>query len=129
MSEMLVAATLIMANKIIDTSTFQELWEEIKILDVLKFAHEKGMEEGKKEGKREGKKEGKREGRLENAREMVLKVLKISIGVVPGYITDEVMSVSRLDILKSLLEQAVICKKIEDFEKMLKLANRVRSEK
>ncbi|MCP4105002.1 MAG: hypothetical protein GY749_05630 [Desulfobacteraceae bacterium] len=61
---------------------------------------------------------------------MVLKVLKVSIGVVPGYITDEVMSVSRLDILKSLLEQAVTCKKIEDFEKMLKLANReVRSEK
>ncbi len=112
MSDMLVAATLIMANKIIDTSTFQELWEEIKMLDVLKFAHEKGMEEGKMEGT------------LETAREMLLKVLKVSIGVVPGYITDEVTSISRLDILKSLVEQAVTCKKIEDFEKMLKLANR-----
>ncbi|MCP4351132.1 MAG: hypothetical protein GY795_37180, partial [Desulfobacterales bacterium] len=45
---LLVAATLVMANKQIDTATFNELWEEIKMLDVLKFAHEKGMEEGKK---------------------------------------------------------------------------------
>ncbi|MCP4106196.1 MAG: hypothetical protein GY749_11765 [Desulfobacteraceae bacterium] len=137
---LLVAATLVMANKQIDTATFNELWEEIKMLDVLKFAHEKGMEEGKKEGKKEGKiegkkegkkegkiegrKEGRKEGRLESTREMVLKFLEESVGVVPAYIYDEVMSVSRPDILVRLVKQAMICKKIEDFEKMLKLANR-----
>ncbi len=137
---LLVAATLVMANKQIDTATFNELWEEIKMLDVLKFAHEKGREEGKKEGKEEGKKEGKKEGkeegkkegkkegrrdgRLENAREMVLKFLEESVGVVPAYIYDEVMSISRPDILVRLVKQAMICKKIEEFEKMLKLANR-----
>ncbi|MCP4353369.1 MAG: hypothetical protein GY795_48590 [Desulfobacterales bacterium] len=83
------------------------------MLDVLKFAHEKGMEEGK----------------LENAREMVLRFLEESVGIVPAYISDEVMSVSRPDILVRLVKQAMICKEIEDFEKMLKLANRMKSEK
>ncbi len=109
---LLVAATLVMANKQIDKSTFQELWEEIKMLDILKFAHEKGVEEGEEKG------------RLKNAREMVLKVLEVSVGIVPAYITDEVMTISRLDILKSLVGQAVKCKEIEDVEKMLELANR-----
>jgi len=97
-----------MANKQIDRPTFDELWKEIKMLDVLKFAHEKGREEG----------------RLETAREMILRFLEESVGLVPAYISDEVMSISRPDILVRLVKQAMICKGIEDFEKMLRLANR-----
>ncbi len=108
MPVLLVAATLIMANKQIDKSAFHELWEEIKMLDILKFAHEKGMEEGEKK----------------NAREMILKFLEESVGIVPAYIADEVMSVSRIDILKSLAGKAARCRELEEFEKMLKLANR-----
>jgi len=43
----LVAATLIMANRQIDKATFQELWEEMKTLNILRFAHEMGVEEGR----------------------------------------------------------------------------------
>ncbi|MCP4351091.1 MAG: hypothetical protein GY795_36970 [Desulfobacterales bacterium] len=39
-----------MANKQIDRSTFNELWEEIRMLNIIKFAHEKGREEGIIEG-------------------------------------------------------------------------------
>ncbi len=128
----LIAATLIMANKQIDKTDFQKLWEEIKMLDILKFAIEKGMEEGeekgkkegKKEGEKEGKKEGKKEGRIEAAREMVVEALWESVGIVPAYIAKQVMSVSMPDMLKELLRQAMRCKNIEDFEKMLELANR-----
>ncbi|MCP4353310.1 MAG: transposase [Desulfobacterales bacterium] len=117
MPVLLVAATLIMANKEIDRTTFQNLWEEIKMLKIFEYARE--MIEG------EAKEEGKEEGRLEMAREMVLKVLEESLdSIVPAYIADEVMSVSRLDILKGLVKQAVKCKEIDEFEKMLKLANR-----
>ena len=104
----LVAATLIMSNKQIDRATFNELWEEIKMLDVLKFAHEKGKEEGK----------------LETAREMILRFLEESVGVVPAYISDQIMSISRPDILVRLVKQSMICRKIEDFETMLQLATR-----
>jgi hypothetical protein len=108
----LIAATLIMANKVIDKSVFHELWEEVKMLDILKFAHEKGAEEGKKEG------------RLETAREMVIELLGDSVGIVPAYIADEVTAISRPDILKRLVKQAVRCREISEFEKMLRLATR-----
>jgi hypothetical protein len=104
----LVAATLVMANKQIDRSFFNELWEEINMLNVLKFAHEKGLEEG----------------RLKTAREMVLRFLEESVGVVPAYLSDEIMSISRPDILIRLVKKAATCKEIEEFEKMLRLANR-----
>jgi hypothetical protein len=112
----LIAATLIMANKLIDKSAFHELWEEVKMLDILKFAHEKGVEEGEQRGEEKGI--------LKNAREMVMEALEESVGIVPGYIADRVMSVSRPDVLKGLLRQAVKCKEISEFEKMLKLATK-----
>jgi len=108
----LVAATLIMSNKQIDRATFNELWEEIKMLDVLKFAHEKGKEEGKEEG------------RVETSREMILRFLEESVGVVPAYISDQIMSISRPDILVRLVKQSMICRKIEEFETMLQIATR-----
>ncbi|KPA14453.1 hypothetical protein MHK_005344 [Candidatus Magnetomorum sp. HK-1] len=46
--ELLVAATLMMANKIIDKETFDELWREIKMFKVLEFAEEKGYDRGQK---------------------------------------------------------------------------------
>ncbi|MCP4352416.1 MAG: transposase [Desulfobacterales bacterium] len=107
-----VAATLIMANKEIDRLTFQKLWEEMKMLEIFEYARE--MIE----------KEVREEARVETTREMLLKVLEVSVGLVPAYIADEVMSISRPDILKSLVGQAVKCREIEDFEKLLKLANR-----
>jgi hypothetical protein len=109
----LIAATLIMANKLIDKAAF---YEEVKMLNILRFAHEKGIEDGKEQWKKEGI--------LENAREMVMEALEESVGIVPGYIADGVMSVSRPDVLKGLLRQAVKCKEIGEFEKMLKLATK-----
>ncbi len=61
---------------------------------------------------------------METAREMVLEVLGESVGIVPPYIADEVMSVSRPDILRGLLRQAVRCREIGEFEKMLRLARK-----
>ncbi len=61
---------------------------------------------------------------METASEMVLEVLGESVGIVPPYIADEVMSVSRPDILRGLLRQAVRCRDIGEFEKMLRLARK-----
>ncbi len=123
MPVLLVAATLIMANKEIDKLTFQKLWEEMKMLKIFEYAHEM-IEKDVREEVREEVREVREETKLENTREMILKVLEVSVGLVPPYITDEVMSISRPDILKSLVGQAVKCKEIEDVEKMLELANR-----
>ena len=55
---------------------------------------------------------------------MVIEAIEESLGIVPAYIAEQVRSVSMPDILKGLLRQAMRCKNIEDFEKMLELANR-----
>ena len=132
----LIAATLIMANKQIGEETFQELWEELKMLNILRFAHEKGMEEGvekgrkegveegRKEGVEKGRKEGMEKGRTEYAREMILEVIEDSLGVVPDYIVGRVRSVSQPDTLRGMLRQAMKCKKLGDFEKIVELATR-----
>ena len=128
----LIAATLIMANKQIGEETFQELWEELKMLNILRFAHEKGIEEGEEKGRKEGEEKGRKEGeekgrkegRIENAQKMVLEVIEDSLGVVPEYIARQVRSVSQPDTLKGLLKQAMKCKKFDDFEKMVELGTR-----
>ncbi|MDM8516510.1 hypothetical protein QUF76_09940, partial [Desulfobacterales bacterium HSG16] len=42
----LVVATLIMSNKLIDKELLNQLWGDIKMLDILEVAREKGFEEG-----------------------------------------------------------------------------------
>jgi len=58
-SKQLVAATLIMANKLIDKKRLKQLWEVIKMLDIIEIAREKGIEEGKILGIQEGIDKGK----------------------------------------------------------------------
>ncbi len=127
MPVLLLAATLIMSNRGIDRTTFQELWEEIKMLRIFEYASEMIRKEEKEKWEEIGEKKkkiGEKKGRLENAREMLMEALQESMGVVPAYLADEVMSVSRPDVLKGLLRQTFRCREIGEFEKMLKLATR-----
>jgi hypothetical protein len=43
--------TLILADKIVDEKILDELWEELCMFKVVKFAEEKGMEKGLEKGK------------------------------------------------------------------------------
>lgn len=94
------------------------------MLNILKFAHEKGWEEGQQDGWQKGQQDGWQKGRIETAREMVIASLEESFGVVPAYIADEIMSLSRQDVLRALLKQAFKCREISEFEKMLRLASK-----
>jgi predicted transposase YdaD len=58
-SKRLIAATLIMSNKLIDKERLKQLWEVIKMLDIIEIAREKGIEEGKILGVQEGLQKGK----------------------------------------------------------------------
>jgi len=58
-SKRLIAATLIMSNKLIDKKRLEQLWEVIKMLDIIEIAREKGLEEGKILGIQEGIDKGK----------------------------------------------------------------------
>ncbi|MDX8549118.1 hypothetical protein KHC33_16030 [Methanospirillum sp. J.3.6.1-F.2.7.3] len=52
-----------MSNRIVNKTILDELWEELQMLKVIKYAEEKGMKKGKIEGKIEEKKKVKRKGR------------------------------------------------------------------
>ncbi|MDM8548423.1 hypothetical protein QUF72_00035 [Desulfobacterales bacterium HSG2] len=70
MPVLLVAATLIMANKEIDKPTFQKLWEEIKMLKIFEYAREMIEQEVKEEGRKEGRKEGRIEGEIKTYQDL-----------------------------------------------------------
>ena len=110
MDKQLLAATLIMCNKILDKEIMNNIWEEVKMINILKFAHDKGREEGKKEEKKLGLKEGC---------DMLMDVLYVACGVVPGKIAEMLRSITNWDVLKGLLKEAVKCENIDQFERIL----------
>ncbi len=59
----LLAATLIMSNKLIDKERLKEMWEDIKMLDIIDIAREEGKTIGKTLGIEEGKTLGLEEGK------------------------------------------------------------------
>jgi len=78
--ELLVAATLIMSNKILDKETFNKLWEEIKMIKAFEFAEEigydRGINEGMTKGYDKGKNDGINEGALKNAKMMLIEIIE-----------------------------------------------------
>jgi len=127
----LIAATLIMSNKIIGKERLQEMWEEIKMLDIIEIAREKGIQEGKALGMLEGKTlgmlegktlgmlEGKTLGMLEAIQEMVLNALTERFSIVSARISGQIRTVQNTDVLKSLFHHALRCQNLKEFEAVL----------
>ncbi|MDP3014365.1 MAG: hypothetical protein Q8M92_09000, partial [Candidatus Subteraquimicrobiales bacterium] len=46
------ALTLVVSNRLMDPEILEEIWEEIKMLKILKYAEDKGIEKGNSEGRR-----------------------------------------------------------------------------
>ena len=113
--EIILASTLIISNKLIDQQTFEELWEEIKMVNVLQFATNKGYEKGEQDGYNKGE--------IKTAIAMVLEALEESIGVVPEYLQTQINTISNYKVLKGLLRQAIKCRDIDSFNQKLALVS------
>ena len=103
-----MVATLIICNKILDEQTIEKIWGEIKMIDILKFAHDKGKEEGEKNGEKNG---------LTIAHDMLLDTLYAFFGIIPGKIVDMVKSISHFETLKELHKQVITNRDFDQFEK------------
>jgi len=113
--EKLVAATLIMCNKILDKHVLEEFYEEIKnMVDILEIAREDGLKQGLEQGFEQGM--------LKDAREMVFEVLQEKIGVVPSNIVKKIKMINTRETLKGLLLQAVKSDDFNYFDSKLSLA-------
>ncbi len=127
----LLAATLIMSNKVISKERLRQMWEEIKMLDIIEIAREKGILEGKSLGIQEGKslgiqegktlgiQEGKTLGMLEAIQEMIVDDLTERFAVVPVNISERIRNIRNSDALKGIRRQALKCKDIREFEAVL----------
>ncbi len=111
LSVRLLAATFIMANKMIDKNRLNDLWEEIQMIDILELAREKGLEQGRKEGLLEGLEKG--------VREMLMDVLIESFGILPTHVSEKIKAISQTDTLRSLFRAALKSKNLEQFTSML----------
>ena len=107
----LLAATLVRSNKLIDRQRLEELWEKVKMLDILDLAKEKGMEEGIAKGETLGA--------LKATRKMLLEALDERYGVIPPRVSKRVREIDELETLNSLFRQAFRCENLGIFEGML----------
>ena len=147
-SARLTAATLILSNKMMDKKRLKAMWEEIKMLDIVEIAREKGIEEGLDRGKslgiqegldrgkslgiqegldrgkslgiQEGLDRGKRLGSVEIAREMLLDLLLEKFGIVPVEMQKDIGRIDSLFNLKSLFRQGCRCNDMKSFEGMVR---------
>ncbi|QTA86563.1 hypothetical protein [Desulfonema magnum] len=111
----LLAATLVMSNRLIDKERLRAFWEEIKMFDILEIAREKGIEEGKALGIEEGKVLGI----LEVWQEMVTDDLIERFGVVQPRILEQIRDIQNPDVLKMLRRQALKCQNLQEFEAVM----------
>jgi len=124
----LVAATLIMSNKLIDKERLKQMWEGIKMLDIIEIAREKGIEEGMEKGIEKGMEkgiekgkllgiqEGKIQGTLEASKEILLDVLIEKFNNIPQGFAEQIRSIRNPDVLKRFLRQIVKCSSVQEFE-------------
>ncbi len=96
-SSRLPAATLILANKMIDKKRLIGMWEVIKMLDIIEIAVEKGREEGS----------------VFAAREMLIDLFTEKFGVVPSSTQEEISRIESIFNLKSLFRQILKCSDID----------------
>ncbi|MCP4396483.1 MAG: hypothetical protein GY801_04095 [bacterium] len=114
----LLAATLILSNKLIDKEVLLQIWEEVKMLDILEIAREKGIEEGLQKGKTLGLQEGK--ALVINAmQEMVIETLIERFGPIPAVLSESIREIRNQDTLKGLFHHSLKCSNLQDFETSL----------
>jgi hypothetical protein len=133
--DILVAATLVMANKFIEKQDLLAMWEEIKMLDILEIAQEKGfekgiekgiekgfekgIEKGIEKGKFLGLEEGKNLGMLESLQEIIVDALFERFNYTPWHILQQIRAIQNRDILKIIFRQIFRCHDIKEFEEAL----------
>ena len=116
--DILVAATLIMSNKFIDKKDLLAMWEEIKMLDILEIAQEKGFEQGKVLGLEQGK----NLGMLKKSQKMIFDALWEKFNSTPEFIVQQIRRIRTIqddDILSIVFRQILRCNDIKEFEQAL----------
>jgi hypothetical protein len=112
----LLAALIVLVDKLVDENTLEKLWEEFSMLNFFRFAEKKFREEGLREGMKEGMKEGIREGIVE----VIFRQLKKKFGDVPQDYRLKIRSLDK-ESLTELSENILDINSLDDIDKFLNL--------
>ncbi len=115
LSARLLAAALILSNKLLDKAALRQIWEDVKMLDILEIAREEGMKEGELLGIQKGKTLGLQEGMVE----MMMEVLVERFGLIPAHLSEQIRGIRNQDVLRGLLHEALKSQSVQDFEAMV----------
>lgn len=74
----------------------------------------KGREEGWQKGRQEGREEGWQEGQVEQAKTILLRLLQVKFGAVPGTWVRLIESMNNANDLALLSEQVILANSLND---------------
>ncbi len=74
-----IALTMVMANRLVEAELLEKIWEEVKMLKILKYAEDKGKEQGILIGIEQGIEKG----RLDEKRHLIERQLIKKFGPLP----------------------------------------------
>ncbi|OQA56476.1 MAG: hypothetical protein BWY45_01805 [Euryarchaeota archaeon ADurb.Bin294] len=74
-----IALTMVMANRLVEAELLEKIWEEVKMLKILKYAEDKGIEQGIQIGIEQGVEKG----RLDEKRHLIERLLIKKFGPLP----------------------------------------------
>ncbi len=118
-SDKLLAATLIMSNKLLSKERINELWEEIKMLDIIEIAMEKGRDEGRDDGRKKGWDEGRDEGEVIGIQKMLMALLMEKFSPIPQHTAIQIKKIQDSDVLQSLFRFILKCEDLSELEAAL----------
>ena len=106
----IIALTLVVSNRLVEAEILEEIWEEIKMLKILKYAEDKGIEKGIEKGKSEERKE------------LIEKLLTKKFGKIPTELAEKIRSMDNA-ILDILSLEILDFQSIEDLKLFIKKMN------
>ena len=126
-----IALTLSVSNKLVEPELLEKIWEEVAMLNIFKYAEEKGekkgieigLVKGREQGLQKGRKQGREQGRIEEKRLLVERLLIKKIGILPMDMREQIhnMDSAVLDLISYELLDFQTLEDLKQFLNKMKL--------
>ena len=126
-----IALTLLVSNKLVEPELLEKIWKEVAMLNIFKYAEEKGekkgieigLVKGREQGLEKGREQGLLKGRIEEKRLLVERLLIKKIGMLPMDMREQIhqMDSAVLDLLSYELLDFQTVEDLRQFLNKMKL--------
>jgi len=125
-----IALTMVMSNRLVEADLLERIWEEIKMLKILKYAEDKGkeqgivigIEQGIEQGLEKGLEKGFEKGRIEEKRVLIERLLVKKFGPLSKDTLNKIQNMDSV-ILDLLSFEIMDFQSIDDLVKFIQKMN------